>query len=79
MTCSRLEEENIVKDVRNLFRLIKIKKETIDVTSKVVRNLFRLENENKAIKYRIIIGIRNLFKHGDIKMIFRFQKNRKIN
>ena len=28
-------------------------------------NLFRLEKENKAIKYRILRHIRNLFKHED--------------
>ena len=39
----RLEEENIIKDVRNLFRLKKLKKETTDTTIKSIRNLFRLE------------------------------------
>ena len=57
----RPEEENIIKDVRNLFRLEKLKKKTIDTTIKVIRNLFRLEKENKAIKDRIIRDIRNVF------------------
>ena len=37
-----LEEENIIKDVRNLLRLEKLKKETIDATIKDIGNLFRL-------------------------------------
>ena len=48
MKSSRFEEdknieENINKDVRNLFRLKKLKKETIDATIKSIRNLFRLK------------------------------------
>ena len=46
----RSEEENIIKDVRSLFRLEKLKKETTDTTIKDIRNLFRLGKENKAIK-----------------------------
>ena len=38
-----LEEENIMKDVGNLFRLNKLRKETNDVAIKGIRNLFRLE------------------------------------
>ena len=41
MECPNLEEENIVKDLRNLFRLEKLKK-TIGTTVKCIRNLFRL-------------------------------------
>ena len=37
-----LEEENIIKDVRNLFRLGKLKKGTTDTPIKGIRNLFRL-------------------------------------
>ena len=43
---SMLKEENIIKDVRNLFKLEKLKKETNDTTVKSIRNLFRLEKEN---------------------------------
>ena len=55
MERSRLEEdknikENIIKDVRNLFRLIKLKKETNDAKIKGLRNRLRLKKENKAIK-----------------------------
>ena len=57
----RPEEENINKDVRNLFRLEKQKKETIDTTIKDIRNLFRLEKENEVIKGRIIRDIRKAF------------------
>ena len=51
-------EENIVKDVRNLFRL---KKETNHITIKDKRNFFRLKKENTVIKDRILIDIRNPF------------------
>ena len=50
-----------------------MKKETIGTTIKDIRNIFRLKKENKGIKdIRIIIDIRNLFKHGDIRNIYRF-------
>ena len=51
-------EENIDKDVRNLFSLKKLKKETNVAAVSGIRNLFRLKKENKAIK-----NIRNLFEH----------------
>ena len=68
MKISKLEEdknkeENIIKDVKNLFRLKKLKKETNDVAIKGIRNLFRLKKQNKAIKYRILRNIRNIFEH----------------
>ena len=52
---SRLEEdknreENVIKDVGNLFRLNKLKKETNDTSITGIRNLFRLKKENKVIK-----------------------------
>ena len=53
----RPEEENIIKDVRNRFRLEKLKKETIDTTIKDIKNLFRLEKEINAIKERILRDI----------------------
>ena len=51
-------EDNIIKDVKNLFRL---KKEVDDKTVKSIRNIFRLKKENKAIKDRIIRHISNIF------------------
>ena len=74
MKSSRLEKENIIKDVRNLFRLEKINKKTIDTTIKVLKNIFRLKKENKEIIDSVVIGIRNPFEHGDIRNIFRFKK-----
>ena len=47
-------------NVRNIFRL---KKEVNHNTIKDIRNLFRLEIGNKAIKDRIIRDIRNLSEH----------------
>ena len=54
MKSSRLEEykkivENMIKDVINLFRLKKLKKETNDATIKGIRNLFTLKKENKKL------------------------------
>ena len=54
-------KENINKDVRNLFRLTKLEKETNDPTVKDIRNIFRLKKQNKAIKEIIIRDISNLF------------------
>ena len=58
------EEENIIKEERNLFRLEKLKKETIDNTIKDIR----LEKENKEIKDRIL---------RDIGQFFRVEKENK--
>ena len=46
----RTEEENINQDLRNIFRLRKVKKETIHTTIKDTRNFFILEKENEEIK-----------------------------
>ena len=64
MESSILEEEKIIKGVRNNFRL---KKEIDDTTIKYIRNLFR--SENKVIKERIL---------RDIKMFLRMRKNKII-
>ena len=42
-------DNNIMKEVRNLFRLIK---EINDTTIKDIRNLFGLKKENEAVKNR---------------------------
>ena len=44
----------------------KPKKETNDAAIKGIRNLFRLKKENKAIKYRILRDIRDLFEHEEV-------------
>ena len=64
-------EENIIKNVRNLFRLKKLKKETNDVAINGIRNLFRLKKENKAIKDRIIRNIKNLSEHEEEKNYYK--------
>ena len=43
MANPRPEKENIIKDVNNLFRLEKLKKETTDTRNKDIKNLFILE------------------------------------
>ena len=43
----------------------KLKKETNHEAIKGIINLFRLKNEYKAIKDRIIRGIKNLFEHEE--------------
>ena len=55
-----LEEENVIKDIGNPFRL---KKEQNYTAIKDIRNLFRQEKETKAIKDRILRDIKNLFEH----------------
>ena len=57
-----LKEANIIKDIRNLFRL---KKEQNDTAIKDIRNLYRQEKETKAIKHRILSDIKNLFEHEE--------------
>ena len=61
-----LEEENIIKDIRNLFRL---KREQNCPAVKDIRNLFRQEKETKAIRDRIL---------GDFKNLFENEKEEKI-
>ena len=56
----RPEEEKIIKDIGNLFRL---KKELNYTAIKDIRNLFRREKESKAIKDRILRDTKNLFEH----------------
>ena len=48
------EEQKIIKDLRNLFRL---KKELNYTAIKDIRSLFRLKKEPKAIKDRILRDI----------------------
>ena len=55
-----LEKENIIKDIRNLFRL---KKELNYTGIKDIRALFRLEEETKTIKDKILRCIKNIFEH----------------
>ena len=56
------EEEKIIKDIRNLFRL---KKELNYTAIKDIRNLFRQEKETKAIKDRIRRDIKTVFEHKE--------------
>ena len=60
MEIRSLEEENLIKDVRNLFRLEQLI--PTDAIIKAMRNLFRQEKENKEIKDRMLRDIRNIFK-----------------
>ena len=53
-----LEEKNIIKDMRNLFRL---KKELNYTVFKDIRNLLMLEKETKAIKERKLQDIKKAF------------------
>ena len=56
------EEKNIIKEIRNLFRL---KKELYCTAIKDIRNPFRLEKETTAIKDRILRDIKNLFEYEE--------------
>ena len=62
MQSLNLEEENIIKDIRNVFRL---KKELSYIAIEDIRNLFRSEKETKAIKDRTLRHIKNLFEYDD--------------
>ena len=57
-----LEEVNLLKHIRNLFRL---KRELHYTVTKDIRNLFRLDKETKANKDRILRDIKNLFEHEE--------------
>ena len=61
MESPSLEKENIIEDVRNLFNLENLKRETTDATLKTL-DLFRLKKENEKIKDRILRDIRNFFR-----------------
>ena len=50
METPRPKEEKIFKDVRNLFRLEKLKKETIDTTIKAIRNCLYLKKKTEQLK-----------------------------
>ena len=52
------KKDNIIKDVKNLFKLTK---EIDDNKIKSIRNLFRLKKENEGINGRLIRYIRDLF------------------
>ena len=54
------EEENIIKDIRILFRL---KKEQNYTAVKDIINLFRQEEKTKVIKNRILRDVKNLSKN----------------
>ena len=54
------EEENLIKDMRNIFRL---KKEQNYIAVKHVRNIFRLKKEIKGIKDIVLSNIKNLFQY----------------
>ena len=71
-------EDNIIKDVKNLFRLKKPKQETCDTAIRDIRNLFRLKKENEVIQDRVLLDIRNLFEHEDIRNRFRLKKENKV-
>ena len=47
---SRLEEGNIIKYTRNLFRLENIKKDTIDTIIKDIGNLFSVRNKPLSLE-----------------------------
>ena len=54
------EEENIIKDMRDIFRL---KKEQNYIAIKDVRNIFRLKKQIKGIKDIVLSNIKNLFEY----------------
>ena len=63
-----LQEENVIKDIINLFRL---KSELNYTAIKDTRDLFRLEKETKAIKDRMIRDSKNLSEHEEEKNYYK--------
>ena len=59
-----LEEENTIKDIRNLCRL---KNKLNDIAIKDMRNLFKLKKNPKVTKDRIVRDIMNLFEYEEEK------------
>ena len=57
-----LEEEKIIKDIKNLFRL---KRELNYTSFKDIRNLLDKKKETKSIKDRKLRLIKNLFEHEE--------------
>ena len=62
MESLNLEKENIIKEIKNLFRL---KKELNHIAIKDIKNLFRIEKETKAIRDRILRDMKNLFEYEE--------------
>ena len=62
MENSRTEDKNIIKDIRNRFRL---KKELRYTAIKDIRNVFRREKETKSIKDKVLWDINNLSEHEE--------------
>ena len=56
----RLEEEKIIKNLRNLFRL---KEEQNYTAIKDIRNLFRILKIIKTIKYKVLRSIKSIFEY----------------
>ena len=61
-------EENISKDIRNLFRL---RKDLNYIAIKDTRNHFRLKKETKAIKSRTTKRIKNLSEHEEEEKFYK--------
>ena len=59
MESFNIEEENIIKDIKNLFRLKKGQNYT---AVKDISHLFRQEKETKATKDRMLRYIKNLLR-----------------
>ena len=57
----RPEKEKITEDIRNFFRLKKLNYTAIED----IKNIFRQENETKAIKDRILKDIKSFFEHQE--------------
>ena len=76
MENAKSEEENIIKDIKNLFTL----REELNYTAiKDVRNLFRLEKETKAIKDRILRDVNSSLGEGGggnlVSLLFPFNNS----
>ena len=67
------EEEKLIKDIRNFFRL---KKELNYTAIKYIRNIFRQEKETKAIKDKILWDTTNLLEQEEEKKLLWTSKSK---
>ena len=69
-------QENIIKDVRNLFRLNKLEKETNYVTIKSIRNLFRQKTKIEQFLECKEDILKMLYRVPDVKTIIQLRSNK---
>ena len=75
---STIWTKNIIKDVRNLFKLGNLKKERTDAAIKDIKNLLRLEKEKKQLKWKKTRKKQLRIYYLEILEIFLRKKKKKV-